>query len=312
MARAIKLVQNKEVFFSDLVHGYLNSQDKELIGVTSLLKMYGLSADYSGIPADTLQKAADRGSAVHKAIEDWCKGNPFSYDGEYFDEVVNDLEAFKSLGLDVLANEYLVSDNTHIASSIDVVLKDLTLVDIKTTSKIHWDAVSWQLSIYKYLFELQNPKKKVTGLKVLQLRGGKAVYEDVREIPRDQVLGLIAAYKDGADWARPTMEALMQSDQERALQALTVLEKKAAAIKSELKSIEDEKKKLNEILLGFMREQNLVKWDINPNFSLTRVLAYNKYSVDTKKLQEEQPELYEKYKKTTIVAEQIRISIKES
>lgn len=312
MARATKLVQNKEVFFSDLVHGYLNSQDKELIGVTSLLKMYGLSADYSGIPADTLQKAADRGSAVHKAIEDWCKGNPFSYDGEYFDEVVNDLEAFKSLGLDVLANEYLVSDNTHIASSIDVVLKDLTLVDIKTTSKIHWDAVSWQLSIYKYLFEMQNPKKKVTGLKVLQLRGGKAVYEDVREIPRDQVLGLIAAYKDGADWARPTMEALMQSDQERALQALTVLEKKAAAIKSELKSIEDEKKKLNEILLGFMREQNLVKWDINPNFSLTRVLAYNKYSVDTKRLQEEQPELYEKYKKTTIVAEQIRISIKES
>lgn len=312
MARAIKLVQNKEVFFSDLVHGYLNSQDKELIGVTSLLKMYGLSADYSGIPAATLQMAADRGSAVHKAIEDWCKGNPFSYDGAYFDEVVNDLEAFKSLGLDVLANEYLVSDNTHIASSIDVVLKDLTLVDIKTTSKIHWDAVSWQLSIYKYLFELQNPKKKVTGLKVLQLRGGKAVYEDVREIPRDQVLGLIAAYKDGADWARPTMEALMQSDQERALQALTVLEKKAAAIKSELKSIEDEKKKLNEILLGFMREQNLVKWDINPNFSLTRVLAYNKYSVDTKKLQEEQPELYEKYKKTTIVAEQIRISIKES
>lgn len=312
MGRAVKLIENKEVFFSDLVHGYLNKEDKELIGVTSLLKMYGLSADYAGIPQETLQRAADRGSAVHKAIEDWCKGNPFSYDGEYFDEVVNDLEAFKQLELDVLANEYLVSDNTHIASSIDIVLKDLTLVDIKTTSKIHWDSVSWQLSIYKYLFELQNPKKKVSGLKVLHLRNGKAEYEEVREIPREQVLGLLAAYKDGADWARPTMEALMHSDQERALQALKMLEQKAAVIKSELKSIEDEKKKLNEILLGFMREQNLVKWDVNPNFSLTRVLAFYKYSVDSKKLQEEQPELYEKYKKTTRVAESIRISIKEN
>jgi len=311
MGRTVKLIENKDVFFSDIVHGYINKEDKELIGVTSLLKMYGLGADYAGIPEATLEKAAERGSAVHKAIEDWCKGKPFSYDGEYFDEVVNDLEAFKHLELPVLANEYLVSDNTHIASSIDIVLKDLTLVDIKTTSRIHYDAVAWQLSIYKWLFELQNPRKKVAGLKVLHLRGGKAKYEDVQEIPREQVLGLVAAYKDGADWARPTMEALMQSDQERALQALKVLEEKATAIKSELKSIEDEKKKLNEILLVFMREQNLVKWDINPNFSLTRVLAYDKYSVDSKRLQEEQPELYEKYKKTTRVAEQIRISIKQ-
>ena len=65
----MKLKQNKKVFFSDIVHCYLNDKGEELIGVTSLMKKHGLGADYSGIPQDVLERAAERGSRVHRLLE---------------------------------------------------------------------------------------------------------------------------------------------------------------------------------------------------------------------------------------------------
>ena len=50
----MRLKQNKKVFFSDILHCYINDKDEELIGVTSLMRKYGLGADYSDIPQDVL------------------------------------------------------------------------------------------------------------------------------------------------------------------------------------------------------------------------------------------------------------------
>ena len=112
----MKLKVNKKVFFSDIVHCYLNDKGEELIGVTSLMKKHGLGADYSGIPQDVLERAAERGSRVHRLLEDYDNG-----------KAVEDcpiLQSYKSLGLQVAASEYLISDNRTVASSIDKVLED--------------------------------------------------------------------------------------------------------------------------------------------------------------------------------------------
>ena len=89
----MRLKVNKKVFFSDIVHCYLNDKGDELIGVTSLMKKHGLGADYSGIPQDVLERAAERGSRVHRLLEDYDNG-----------KAVEDcpiLQSYKSLGLQV-------------------------------------------------------------------------------------------------------------------------------------------------------------------------------------------------------------------
>lgn len=310
MGRNIKLNKCEGLFFDDLTHTYLTEDDRQLIGVTTLMKMMGVSPDYSGIPADVLQKAAERGSAVHKAIETWCIRGEASISEEYADEVIPDLEAFKRLELDVLANEYLVSDMTHIASSIDIVLKDLTLVDIKTTSKIHWDAVSWQLSIYKWLFELQNPKKKVKGLKVLHLRGGQMEYKDVPEIPREQVLGLVAAYKDGTAWVKPEAAPVpITPEQGEALESIRLLEEKIISLDQTLKEYKKQQEAQKAAVMEFMKKHNLVKWTVTDQLSFTYVAPTTRTSLDSARLQKERPEIYEEYRKESQVKESLRINI---
>ena len=307
----MKLAQNTAVFFDELTHTYLTRGEyKELVGVTGLMKLMGLGPDYSGIPADTLQKAADRGSAVHKAIETWCKGQA-EINEEYADEVITDLEAFKKLELPVLANEYLVSDNELIASSIDIVLDDLTLVDIKTTSKIHYDAVSWQLSIYKWLFELQNPKKKVKGLKCLHLRGGRYEYVDVEERPREQVLGLIEAYKDGVPFVAPSAQpAQLTPEQQQVVALLEELERRITTLDTQVKEYKKQQEEQKAAVLRFMGEHNLTRWEVSPTLSFTRVAATTRQTFDSKRFQQDDPKTYEEYLKTSEVKESLKINIK--
>ena len=170
----MRLKQNKKVFFSDIVHCYLNDKGEELIGVTSLMKKHGLGADYSGIPQDVLERAAERGSRAHRLLEDYDNG-----------KAVEDcpiLQSYKSLELQVAASEYLISDNRTVASSIDKVLEDGSLVDVKTTSELHIGALEWQLSIYAYLFERQNKGLKVPHLYALHIRDARC--RPLREINR--------------------------------------------------------------------------------------------------------------------------------
>lgn len=312
MGRNKKLVENKEVFFDDLTHTYLTNHDRKLTGVTGMMKAMGLSADYTGIPDEVLERAAERGSAVHKAIENWCTGLPLVVDPEYSEEVCRDLEAFKRLELPVLANEYLVSDNISIASSIDIVLKDLTLVDIKTTSRIHEDAVSWQLSIYKYLFELQNPGKKVKGLKVLHLREGQVEYRDVKEKSRIWVMGLIQAFQDGTPWTNPEapMDLVPTDMEKKAAEALLMLESKVVALKAEIKAYEAQQEVLRANVMDLMKSHNVTKWKVSDRLSFTYVAPTTRLSLDSLKLKAEQPVIYRQYMKESAVKESLKINIK--
>ena len=312
MGRKAKLAENAAVFFDEMTHTYLRRGDyKELLGVTSLMKAMGLSPDYSGIPAETLQRAADRGSAVHKAIETWCKKEPVAIDETYADEVIPDLEAFKRLELPVLANEYLVSDNELIASSIDIVLDDLTLVDIKTTSKIHYDAVSWQLSIYKYLFELQNPKKKVKGLKVLHLREGRVEYKDVLERPKEQILGLIAAYKDNTIFTIDSQDiAPLPEEAKKTMALLEELERKIVTLDAQVKEYKAQQEAQKAEVMKFMKEHMLSKWEVSPTLSFTYIAPTTRQTFDSTRLKKERPGTYAEYIKVSEVKESLKINLK--
>lgn len=188
------LAQSK-VLFNQEEHSYLLNGNL-LSGVTSLLNRQLFPKKYDTIDETVLRKAAERGSLIHETIE--------LVDSLGVTSDLTEVQAYLNIkeknGLTTHCNEYLISDNEHIASSIDLVFDDCSLADIKTTSKLDKEYVSWQLSIYAYLFELQNPTLQANKLFAIWLpkpRYGNPSLVEVVRIPTDIVKALIECDKRG-------------------------------------------------------------------------------------------------------------------
>lgn len=133
--------------FNEEKHIYTND-GKKLISVTQLMKKYGLSPSYDSVNPVILERSANRGSLIHKEIENFIKFGTVGFTDEVleFMKVYPQGTAWKS--------ETMVC-NDVVAGTIDLLYMDKDvpyIADIKTTSVIHKEAVSWQLSIYLYLY----------------------------------------------------------------------------------------------------------------------------------------------------------------
>lgn len=179
-----------QVVFNELEHTYtLNG--RVLSGVTSMLSRTLFKDKYKGISKEVLAKAADYGHNIHEQIElvdtlGVTSDTP---------AVKDYLRIKEELGVKTLASEYLVSDEDMIASSIDTIFDDLSLVDIKTTSKLDMEYLSWQLSIYAYLFERQNPTLKAKRLMAIWLpkpRYGRSMCVEVPRKPKEAISVLLS------------------------------------------------------------------------------------------------------------------------
>ena len=300
----ITLNQNTRVSFEDITHSYLLDEEIYLMGVTSLMKKHNLSPNYGDVPEDVLKKVAERGSKVHKDIEDYCNGKAVA--------MTKELKAYIGCGVVPVANEYLVSDNEIVASSIDIVADAgngmVDLIDIKTTSTLHTDALSWQLSIYAYLFSLQNPDIKINKLYGLHIKAGKAKMVEIAPIEQSQVLELLRCENDDLPFFPKTAE--LPDTTKQMLTSLQDATNKVALIKLSLKEAEIFMKEIEQRVLSEM-EQNGLKTLENGPIKVTYVAPYTREGVDAKKLQEVMPEIYERYKKVTNIGAGIKVTIKK-
>ena len=297
------LVNNTQVFFEPLSHTYLCG-DKVLIGVTTLMAKHGLSPDYSNIPAATLKKAADEGTAIHREIQDYDNG--LSVLRTPLIEEYIALCAEK--GLKFVASEYLVSDNETVASSIDCVYgekNEVILVDIKTTTKPHMRPLAWQLGCYKVFFERQNPGKKVVGCYCLHIdRKAKTIKGliPVDVVTEAEVDALIAAEREGRiyidEYEEPSAEIVLTDEE---LSAYVVQASEIASLKDKIKQIEESLKGLDKRVLDYMLEHNLETMEGGGGVFKVKK-AYERTSIDTERLKKMQPGIYDQYKKTTTVA----------
>lgn len=154
--------------------------------ITDILKVR-FGNKYQNIPKDVLEAAASAGTAVHDAIEAYCKR------GEESD--LPELRNFKFLQkqyhFDVFGNEIPVvlldSDGKPIAAGrLDLLLAvndssgglQLGLGDIKRTSTLDKDYLFYQLNLYKIAFE-QSTGMSVSFLRGLHLRGDKRRYIEI-------------------------------------------------------------------------------------------------------------------------------------
>ena len=288
----MRLRKNKEVAFNEWLHVYTASDGHTLIGVTELMKRHGLSPDYGGISKDVLEKAAARGTAIHQLLQDYDDGKAVIED--------ENLKAYKALGLKVHCSEYLVSDNEIVATFIDKVLDDCSLADVKSTSTVHRRPLEWQLSIGAYLFELQNPGKKVPHLYCIHVRDGKAKLIEVSRIPNDAVERLLECERCGvvySDNPVPADAALALEEQ-----AVVLAEQldQIARLKLAIKETEQASAELQQRLYDYMTENNLDEMACELG-TFVRKAPYTKKALDSTRLKKEKPELYEQYLKESEV-----------
>lgn len=213
-----------------------------------------------------------------------------------------------------IANEYIVTDKEHYASAIDITAvrdnDDLVLMDIKTTSSLDKEYVSWQLSIYKHLFYLQNPHLvgSVKGLYAIWLpkkQYGEPAIIEVEAKDEALVSLLLDTDAKGEKFTLPT--AAKESDLKLSEDAICEVIETCQA----LKIAKDNDAALKSGLLQKMQEHN-VKSFKNERILLTRVIPTDEdsYTLDTARLKEELPDVYNKYlKKKSKQKESLRIKI---
>lgn len=300
----MELQNNPKIFFSPEAHIYL-MDDKELIGVTSLMKKHGLSPDYSDIPDAVLRKAADEGTRLHKIIEDYDNGETI-LTSEFLDEY---REICRNNGLVFACNELLVSDEETVASMIDGVYKGskpdtFILVDYKSTQKIHWRSISWQLSIYKVLFERQFPGAKVESVKVLHLdqkRDKVLGLYSVDEIPEAEVDALLLAEKEGRIYVDendiPSAYLVLQ---EQELATYVANATKIAELKAVIKELEKAMKAQDEKVRIYMEDNNIETMSA-PGGEFKLKKSYTQERVDSNMLKEKWPSIWKAVRKTITV-----------
>lgn len=302
----MELIKNTRVTFHPVGHIYKLDGKKRLIGVTSLMKKYGLSVDYSDIPEDVLKRAADRGTAIHKVFED--------YDNKEMVVETPKLKAYKKLGLNVLASEYLVSDNETVATSIDKVLfvdeETVDLADVKATSRFYDEPVSRQLGISAHLFELQNPGIRVRNCYGIHVdeKGStvKVKLKPVERWPVERVVELIGWERDGVDPSEvapateapaPSLTSLLPA---KAAEKVVEAERTIASLKESIKKFEDSVAEYRDSIVRHMQGNGIKKMEFS-GCSFTLKDEYTRESIDSAAIRKKYPDIATECTKTTTV-----------
>lgn len=293
----MKLQPNTRVDFDELTHSYLLDGEIYLMGVTELMKKHGLSADYNGIDKAVLDQAAEKGSKGHKEIENFVKGK------KYKPTAIT--ENFRALNLKVAESEFLISDNEIVASMIDLLLEDYSIVDIKFTSKLHIKALQWQLSIYAYLLEL-NYNIKVPKVYALHFnKQNKASLVEIQRLPDYQVEELFRAEREGRIYDALPAPA---TTADKAVLELRNITTYIDSLKKKIKEAEEQQKELQNAFLQQM-EKDGTKSIITDFCRITYIGESIREGIDSKQLKQDMPEVFEQYKKITIVKPSVRITI---
>ncbi len=311
MAKRIELKQCSVVFNEENHTYYLPEKNKYLSGITGMLERQLFPETYDGIPEAILEQAAEYGSSVHASIEDFDMN--WSNDGSQ--EVKDYISLCTEHSLVHEESEYLVTDGENFASMIDKVYRvdEITfdIGDVKTYGVMTADKLEkakWQLSIYAYLFELQNKRAQVHNLFILHIRNKAkkdgsfdhiSNYIPVQRIPSEIVKELLLADSKGEQfnnpYSIPSDIALQESEIRSLIQAKNDAETRLNSIKARI--------------LRQMEAQDIKTW-ATETMRITRKLPTTRSSFSLADFKEANPTInVEPFMRISQVSGSLQISI---
>ena len=292
-------MENK-IIFDEQNHEYI-LDGKKLPSVTQILEQTVFADKYYNIDEEVLKKAADKGTLIHKEIEDYIKHGALGFT----DELYNFISIKEDNKLSDLKSEVIVHNN-EIAGTIDIIAKKggkgqqkkKILADIKTTSKLDKDYVSWQLSMYAYIFEsIYN--EEIDELYAIWLKDEKSKFVKVERKSKREVEDILEAFKNRSkiNFNTSTLQTIPKETQID-----------FCAYMKQIKAIEEKTTKIKEAILKEMEERGISKIDLG-DITITYKEPTTKTSVDSAKLKKDG--IYDKYTKISNVKSSILIKVKE-
>lgn len=293
------------ITFKEDTHQYFNEDGKELISVTTLMQKHGLAPNYSGVSREVLNAKAQRGSLIHKEIEDYLKYGKIGFTAE----LANFIKLIKERGTRVIDCEFKVY-NDIVAGTVDLLIEENGLyitTDNKTTYNLHIDAVSWQLSIYTYLAKQMFkdiPISEDIGRANHFDKDGNLTPVDIKLKPMAEVERLLECERNGILY---TIELVGQDTE---LMQLYELEALIKSIEDKKQEAEQQRDELRAALMAAMEKQGVKKFE-NERITITYVAPTTSTSIDSAKLKKDMPAVYEQYSKTSNKKAYLKITLKE-
>lgn len=309
--KRIKLKQCSVLFNEEDHTYYLPEKDKYLSGITGMLERQLFPDTYAGIPEAIIKQAAAYGKEVHQSIEDF----DMFWENDGTQEVADYITLTTEQGLIHETSEYLITDNENYASMIDKVYRvdetTFDIGDIKTYGVMtpeKREKARWQLSVYSYLFELQNKKAKIRRIFILHIRN-KVKKDDsfdhisdfieLKRIPSEIVKELLLADSVGEQFVNPYAipEDIRQQEPliRKLIQAKTDAETKLNSIKARI--------------LTLMETQDIKAW-ATETMRITRKLPTTRSSFSLSDFKEAHADIdIEPFMKTSTVAGSLTITL---
>ncbi len=296
------------VEFIEETHEYFLG-DKQLMGITGTLIQKAFPNTYDNIPESVLKKAAERGSIVHQTFELFhtVLNSDLDQWTENFGTPIPELEALNAMlisyGLHHVDSEYMVTDEENFASAIDGVYGDdegnIYIADYKTTSKLYYDHVSLQLSIYARWFERQNPHLKVKKLVCMWFHGGKHKFQALPRVSGEKIDELIRAYMEEDENYRYTVDVP---------QEFSELEQTYLLLDARINALTMQQDEVKASLMKLMEQGNHKK--IETEYGTYNFMpAGQSKRFDSKAFKEANEEEYNKYIKVSETKPSIRIKL---
>ena len=289
-----------EIKFNENLHKY-TVDGKEVISVTQLLQKHKITPSYDSVDKELLRVASERGTLIHEEVEKWIESGEggFTEEAERICDYLFERADEKSQ----IISEQMVA-NDVVAGRFDVLYthaKKLVLTDIKTGNTKHLYGWTWQLSLYKYLYEKMYGKE-INSLEILWANGDLTVIP-CEYVGDEKIENLLKAEREGR-----LISDVDLGVSEEELEDLTELMEEIKAKEDELKLLKDMVDSVKTVLYGTMEKEGIKTVD-RGNLKITYVAPSSRTSVDSKKLEKEEPEIYKKYVKTTTVAGSIKITL---
>ena len=289
------------IHFDEKEHKYYDGLT-ELISVTQLLKKHGLSTDFSAVPERILNAAAEKGTAIHKRIENYVNTGQLG-DGEYQDHLQRFVDVF---GRKFVWSEIIVG-NDVVAGTVDLIGYDV-VADVKTGSTINKESWAWQLSIYEYLIrhglsEEIDPQDEPYTIGVIRLTDNECEWVHLNNIPDEEIERLFECERNGELYTQQLIPSDLALKVEQAEQSLAIVE-------TAKKSAEETAKKYRAELLEYM-EKNNIKQFKGEKVTVTYVAPQIRSGYDMKALELYHSDILHKYPKNTEVKASLRITVKE-
>ena len=283
--------------FDEKEHIYSSKENPKYISITRLLREMQITPSYDSVDEETLKRAADYGNTIHSDIENYCKlGDSFTAEADKF------IGWGKANNINVVASEYRVHDD-KLAGSIDLIYRqnnELVISDIKTTSQVHKEAVSWQLSLYRYL--LKEDIKKAT---CIHIRPDVFEVIDIPLKSNEECENLLKCYFNNESYNVAVLE-------EQQIQVLMDLQDTINNLKQQQKEAENKLQTIKDALMNAMDNKGLISVEIeldNKKVKITKVSPKDKETIDYKQLIIDNPNLdIEPYKSYSPVKPYIKIS----